>query len=148
MQVILTKDVKGLGLEGDMTNVSDGYARNFLLPRKLSIIADKKNIAIWERKKVQREAAREELKQEKLSLAAKLKDLVLTIKADVGESGKLFGSVTSADIASAIMGSSSLDIDKKDIELPEHIKLVGAYDVLIHLHPEVSAKVKVDVQAK
>ena len=148
MQVILTKDVKGLGLKGDAVSVSDGHARNYLMPRKLAIIASDKNLAVWEQQKKKREEELAKQKDEKAALAEKLKDTIVPIQVDVGESGRLFGSVTSADVALAIKGSTGVDVDKKDIDLPEHIKLAGVYEVAIKLHPEVTAKVRVDVKGK
>ncbi len=148
MRVILVKDVKELGTQGDLVNVADGHGRNYLIPRKLAVIATDRNVAAWEGKKKEREAALALAKDEKMVLAARLKDLTVPIKVDVGESGKLFGSVTSADVADAIKMVSGIDVDKRDIDLAEHIKLVGTYEVPIKLHPEVTAKVKVEVQGK
>jgi len=148
MKIILTKDVKGLGKEGDTVNVSDGHARNYLLPKKIATPLTEGSLAVWEKRKKLKAEVLAKDKDAKLALADKLKDLLIPIQVDVGESGKLFGSVTSIDIVQAIKGASGLEIDKRDIELPENIKLVGTYEVPVRLHPEVTAKIKVSVQGK
>jgi large subunit ribosomal protein L9 len=148
MEIILTADVKGLGKEGDVKKVSDGYARNFLFPKKSAIPASKGNVAIWGKRKQEFEDKRAKEKGEKEALASKLSELTVAIKVDAGESGKLFGSVTSSDVVHAISSAAGIDVDKRDVEMPEHIKTVGAYTVAIKLHPEVTAKIKLDVQQK
>ena len=148
MKVILTSDIKGTGKEGALVIVSDGFARNHLIPKKLAVPLTKQNAAYFEKKRklLQKKAALE--KAAKLELAKTLGNLAVVIKVDAGESGKLFGSVTSSDIASAVVAASGVVIDKRDVELSDNIKGLGTYEISVKLHPEVSAKVKVEVQAK
>ncbi len=148
MKVILTKDIVKLGKEGDIINVSGGYARNYLIPRKVAVPATGQNLAIWEKKKKNMEAKLAKERKGEEELALKLRDLSVKIKVDTGESGKLFGSVTSADIVEAIKAASGIEIDKRNIELPENIKGIGTYEVPIKLHPEVEAKVKVEILSR
>lgn len=148
MKIILTKDVQGVGSEGEEKNVSDGHARNFLIPRKLAVIATKETANFWERKRKTLEEKRSLELGAKQELAKTLSGGAFAIKVDAGESGKLFGSVTSADIALAVRKSSGIEIDKRDIELPENIKGLGLHEVKVRLHPDVEAKIKIDIQAK
>jgi len=147
MEVILYEDVPDLGFAGDIVNVSDGYARNYLLPRKIAAIADKSKIAELEHKKRVAEAKKAKLKAAAEDLAAKLNNISVTISAEAGEGDKLFGSVTSANISAALreMGYA---VDKRHIKLQEPIKKIGVYDIMIHLHPEVNASLKVWVVRK
>jgi large subunit ribosomal protein L9 len=144
MKVILREDVKNLGQMGEVVNVSDGYARNFLLPKKLAADATTKNLKEFEHNKkvILEKAAR--LKESVKSIADKLSSLSLTIKAKTGEDDKLFGSVTNMNIAEAL-ASQGYDIDKKKIIMDEPIKRLGEYSVTIKLHPEFSTTVKVQV---
>jgi large subunit ribosomal protein L9 len=144
MKVILREDVKSLGQMGEVVNVSDGYARNFLFPKKLAVEANTKNLKEFEHnKKVINERAAK-VKATVKSLADKLSSLSLTIKARTGEDDKLFGSVTNMNIAEAL-SAEGYDIDKKKILLEEPIRRLGEYSVAIKLHPELSAEVKVHV---
>lgn len=144
MKVILREDVKNLGHMGEVVNVSDGYARNFLLPKKLAADATTKNLKEFEHNKkvILEKAAR--LKESVKSIADKLSSLSLTIKAKTGEDDKLFGSVTNMNIAEAL-AAQGYDIDKKKIIMDEPIKRLGEYSVTIKLHPEFSTAVKVQV---
>ncbi len=144
MKVILKEDVKGLGHMGDVVNASDGYARNFLIPKNLAAEASTKNIKELEHhKKIIMEKAAKIRDASKAS-AEKLAALTLVIKAKVGEEEKLFGSVTSMDIAEAL-AAQGFDIDKKKIHIDEPIKRIGEFVVHVKMHPEVSAPVKVHV---
>jgi large subunit ribosomal protein L9 len=144
MKVILREDVKNLGLMGEVVNVSDGYARNFLFPKKFAVEANTNNIKEFEHnKKVITERAAK-LKESVKSIADKLSSLSLTIKAKTGEDDRLFGSVTNMNIAEAL-ASEGYEIDKKKIIMDEPIKRTGEYSVTIKLHPELSAEVKVHV---
>lgn len=144
MKVILKEDVKNLGHMGEVVNVSDGYARNFLFPKNFAVEANTKNIKEFEHnKKVIFEKAAK-IKESYKSVADKLSSLSLTIKAKTGEDDKLFGSVTNMNIAEAL-ASEGYDIDKKKIIMDEPIKRLGEYSVTIKLHPELSAEVKVQV---
>ena len=143
MKVILNEDVKSLGLMGEVVNVSDGYARNFLLPKKFAVEANTKNLKEFEHnKKIITERAAK-IKESFKSIADKLSSLTLTIKAKTGEDDKLFGSVTNMNVAEALVAAGH-DIDKKKIVM-EPIKRLGEYSVTIKLHTNLSAEVKVIV---
>ncbi len=146
MQVILTQDVKGQGKKGEMIKVSDGYARNFLLPKKLAIPATKD--AINAMKGQQDSAAyhkQQELEQAK-ELAVKINEAKVVLTAKCGENGKLFGSITSSDIAEALKMQAHIVVDKKKIQLDEPIKSICAIKVKIKLHSEVTAELSVAIQ--
>lgn len=145
MKLVLYSDVKALGKRGDVVDVADGYARNFLLPRKLAGEADKGALAQLDaqQKAVQRREAQE--LADARALAARLESATLTIEAKAGENGKLFGAVTNADVAGAIARSLSVAIDKHKIELASQIKAIGSYPVEIRLQRNVIARAAVDV---
>lgn len=146
MKVILKQDVKGLGKTEDLVNVSDGYARNYLFPRGLAAEASAGNINIMNTKKEAEKSRKDrELAQAK-ELAAKLKELVVTIKTKSGENGKLFGSITSKDITDKLKKDFNIDIDKKKMVLPEPIKAVGNFEIEIKLYPEISGKLAVKIE--
>ncbi|PIW89536.1 MAG: 50S ribosomal protein L9, partial [Nitrospirae bacterium CG_4_8_14_3_um_filter_44_28] len=134
MKVILKEDVKNLGKMGDMVNVAEGHARNFLIPQKLAVEAITKNIKALElqKKVIQKKANKE--KNSAQALSEKIAALNLTIKAKAGEEEKLFGSITSMDIA-AELKNEGIDIDKKKISIDEPIKRLGAYTVGVKVHP-------------
>lgn len=144
MRVILKEDVESLGIKGDIVKVADGYARNYLIPRRLAEIAISSNIKrLEEEKKVyQRKLGR--LKGEAASLAKKLESITCTFSLQAGEDDKLFGSVTSMDIERHIK-EAGYSVDKKQILLPEPIKKLGIYTVPLKLHPEVTVDLKVSV---
>ena len=144
MKVILLEDVRGSGKSGDVVNVSDGYARNMLIPRGLAVEATPQNIKQLEKKK---EAIAKKFAEDKaaaLEMKKKLEEITVEVKTKAGKSGKVFGSVTSADIAEALQ-ALGFDIDKKKIQLDSPIKAVGTTDVNVKLFTEVSGKVKVNV---
>ena len=144
MKVILKADVKGQGKKGDLINASDGYAKNFLLPKGLAVVADKTAINELEGKK---SAAQFHKNQEELrakELADKLEGKKVTFKAKSGENGKLFGSITAQDVANEIKMQLHLEVDKKKIQL-ESIKVLGTTDAIIKVYPGISATVKVEV---
>lgn len=144
MKVFLKEDVKNLGKMGDVVNVSDGYARNFLFPKKFAVEANTKNIKEFEHNKkiIQEKAAK--IKDASRAEADKLSAVSLQIKAKAGEEEKLFGSVTAMDIADALK-AEGFEIDKKRISLPEPIKRLGEYSVEVKVHSEVTATIKVQV---
>ncbi|MBQ2800671.1 MAG: 50S ribosomal protein L9 [Lachnospiraceae bacterium] len=145
MKVILLEDVKSLGKKGDIVNVNEGYARNFILPKKLGVEADAKNMNDLKLKKANDEKVAKELYEEALALKEKVEagEVKLTIKA--GEGGRTFGSVSSKEIAAAAAKQLGLELDKKKINLPEPIKTLGTHNVTVKLHPKVSAELKVKV---
>lgn len=146
MQVILREDVEKLGKIGDLVKVSDGYARNFLVPTKKAIEATPKNLnAMNHAKKMVSDRLRK-VKKEATAEADKIKGLSIVIKAKTGEEGKLFGSVTTMDIAEA-MKAQGVAIDKRKIVLDEPIKRLGDFTVSIKLHADIAADIKVSVVA-
>jgi large subunit ribosomal protein L9 len=147
MEVILKEDVINLGHRGDVVKVADGYGRNFLLPRKLALQATLENKAVIEQMKnaSARRSASEKVQAEEL--VAKLEPLTLSFTRKSGESGQLFGSVTSADIA-ADLASKGFEVDRRKIALNEPLKTLGDHDVAIKLHREVTAHLKVKVVAE
>jgi len=146
MEVILKEDVINLGHRGDLVKVADGYGRNFLLPRKLALQATLANKAVIEQMKsaAARRTATEKAQAEEL--VAKLAPVVLSFTRKSGENGHLFGSVTSSDIA-ADLATQGFEIDRRKIQLVDPLKSVGSFDVAIKLHREVTAHVKVTIQA-
>ena len=145
MIVILMKDVKGTGKAGDVVKVSDGYARNMLLPKGLAKEASDGNIRNLEKQKEIAAAKRAEQKAAAQEIAEKLEKITLEIKTKGGESGKLFGSITSKDIADALEKQEKIKVDKKKIEMSSPIKQAGQNTVTIKLFSEVSAELKVNV---
>ena len=146
MQVILREDVDNLGKIGDLVKVKDGYARNFLVPSKKAIEATPKNVKSMEHAKKMVSDRIRTLKKTASADADRIKSLAITIRAKVGEEGKLFGSVTTMDIADA-MQAQGVAIDKRKIMLEEPIKRTGDYTVPVKLHTDVVADLKVSVIA-
>ena len=143
MKMILLQDVKSVGKKGDLINASEGYAKNFLLPRKLAVEATKSNLNDYELKA---EAKRKQEELEKAQATAKeLEDKVVTIKVKTGGNGKLFGSVTNKEVAEEIVKQTKLDIDKKKVSIGDPIKMLGERTAVIKLHPKVTAEVKVKI---
>ncbi|TAN42630.1 MAG: 50S ribosomal protein L9 [Nitrospirae bacterium] len=144
MKVILKSDVKDLGEMGSLVSVKDGFARNYLIPKNLAVEANEKNVKALEheRKKILEMARKVKAGAEEL--AAKISALSVTIKAKAGDEDKLFGSVTSMDIADALKGQG-VDIDKKKIVLDDPIKRLGAYTIPVKIHSSVSAQLNVVV---
>lgn len=145
MKVILKQDVKGLGKKESMVEVSDGYARNFLFPRNLAVEATSVNINVMNTKKEAEKTKKDRELASARALADKLKGITVIIKAKAGENGKLFGSITSMDIAEKLKKDHGLDIDKKKLVLPEAVKTLGTLEVEVKLYPEVSAKMTVQI---
>ncbi|MGE5496289.1 MAG: 50S ribosomal protein L9 [Burkholderiales bacterium] len=146
MKVILIQDVKGTGKAGDIATVSDGYARNFLLPKGLAKEATEQNLNIAKQQKKALEKRRmlELLSAEEA--AKKLNGLKVVVKAKCGENGRLFGSVTVKEIADAILAQHGIEIDKKKIVLPEHIKELGELSMQIKVHAGVTADMILSVE--
>ena len=146
MKVILLENVKSLGIKGEIVNVNDGYARNFILPKKLGVEATGKNLNDLKlQKNNEKKVAQENLDAAK-ELAAELSAGKVELAIKVGEGGRTFGSVSSKEIAVAVKDQMQLDIDKKKIQLKESIKSLGTHIVTVKLHPEVSAELKVVVK--
>ncbi|NLY85758.1 MAG: 50S ribosomal protein L9 [Tissierellia bacterium] len=145
MKVILLKDVKGLGKAGDLANAKDGYARNFLLPKGLAVEATPANLKKWEEQKAIEAKKREEEYNEALELKKKIESITVEIKAKAGEGGRLFGSITSKDIADALKSQYKIDIDRRKIELKDNIKSLGNTQVDIRVYTELVAKLNVKI---
>lgn len=145
MKMILLEDVKSIGKKGDLINASDGYAKNFLLPKKLAVEATKANLNEYELKQKSEEKHREEELQQAKDLAAALQEKVVTISVKTGGNGKLFGSVTNKEVADAIVEQTKLDIDKKKVSIGDPIKMVGERIATIKLHPKVTAEITIRV---
>lgn len=147
MKVILKEDVKGLGKKEQMVEASDGYARNFLLPRGLAVEASASNVNIMKtRKEAEAHKKEREIAQAK-ELAKKIREITVAIKVKAGENGKLFGSITSKDVAEALKSQHKLDIDKKKLVMPEALKMVGTCEVEVKLYPEISSKFTVKIES-
>ena len=145
MKVLLLADVKGQGKKDQIVEVSDGYARNFLFPKKLAVIADAK---VMSETKSKEEAKQFKLKEEKSAakaLADKLGTLTVKITASSGGDGRLYGSITSKDIAEKLKEQYNIEVDMRKLVLWENIKSYGTYDVEVKVYPEISAKLKVTV---
>lgn len=148
MKVILTQDVKGQGKKDQMVNVSDGYARNFLFPKGLAIPADAKSINEMKNKEAAAQHKIEMEKQAARDLAAKLSAVSVKLKADAGTDGRLYGSVTSKDIAEALEKQHQIVVDKRKIVLADPIKAFGTYILDVKLYPEIAGKINVVVSDK
>ena len=148
MQVLLLQDVKGLGKAGEVKNVADGYARNFLIPRKLAVKATPAELQRAEA--IQKAALRRQQKEESEAeaLAAELAQVVLTFKAKAGESGKLYGSVTTGHIAEALSEKMEMEFDKRKIALEDSLRELGEHEVSIKLSPTVTGTIQVVIEAE
>ncbi len=145
MKLVLYSDVKALGKRGDVVDVADGYARNFLLPRKLAGEADKGALAQLEAQHKAHERREAQELADARALASRIEAAKLTVKAKAGENGKLFGAVTNADVASAVAAATSVAVNKHKIGLSGQIKALGSYPVEIKLHKNVVAKASVEI---
>lgn len=145
MKVILMKDVKGLGKAGDLVNAKDGYARNFLLPKGLAVEATPANLKKWEEEKKAEAQRKEEEYQEALELKKKIDAITVELKAKAGEGGRLFGSITSKDIADALKAQHKIDIDRRKIEMKDNIKSLGTTQVDVRVYAELVAKLNVKI---
>ena len=148
MIVILNRDVKGTGKAGEVVKVSDGYARNMLLPKGYATEATEGNIRSLEKQKAIAAEKKAEEKAAAQALAEKLKDVTVKIPAKAGENGKVFGSITSKDIAEKLQEQHKITVDKKKIQLDGPIKQTGSVTVDVKLYPEVSGKLNVEITAQ
>lgn len=145
MKVILKVDIKGVGKKGELINVSDGYARNYLLPRDFAMEATEGNIkSLMEKKDAEKFRKDSEAKAAR-ELAKKLSGITVLFKVKVGENGRLFGSITAKDISDELKKQHGYDVDKRKIVLEDSIKSVGVYNLEVKVYPEVTAKIKVEV---
>jgi large subunit ribosomal protein L9 len=145
MQIILISDVKALGKKGELVNVSDGYARNFILPKKLGMEATPKNLNDLKLHKAAEEKKLKEILEEAKELAKKLETITIELKIKTGEGGRTFGSISSKEIAAELISKHGIDIDKKKLVLADPIKTLGSHTVAAKLHPQVTAEIKVKV---
>lgn len=146
MKVILLEDVKALGKKGQIVNVNDGYARNFILPKKLGLEANNKNLNDLKLKKANDEKIAQEQLEEAQELGKKIEAGKVELAIKVGEGGRTFGSVSTKEIAAAVKEQMGYDIDKKKIQLKEAIKTLGTHNVHVKLHTKVTAELKVVVK--
>ncbi len=146
MKVILLADVKNIGKKDEIVNVSDGYARNFLFPRKLAVEATPGASKEVERKRAAERQREMERRAEAEKSAGSLRGKVIVVQTRCGSQGRLYGSVTSAEIAQALKEQYKVEVDKRRIEVEEAIRNVGEYPVVVRLYPEISAKMTVRVQ--
>ena len=145
MKVILQRPVDKLGVPGDVVNVADGYARNYLIPRGLAAPASKGAVLHRTRRREAHDKRIQQALGEARATADRLAATPLRIPARAGEDGRLFGSITVADVAAALERTAGMAIDRKRIHLPEPIRSIGTHDVAVHLHPDVNASVTVEV---
>ena len=146
MKVILLEDVKALGKKGQIVNVNDGYARNFILPKKLGLEANNKNLNDLKLKKANDEKIAQEQLEEAQELGKKIEAGKVELAIKVGEGGRTFGSVSTKEIAAAVKEQMGYDIDKKKIQLKEANKALGTHNVPVKLHTKVTAELKVVVK--
>lgn len=146
MKVILLEDVKSLGKKGEVVNVNDGYARNFVLPKKLGVEATGKNMNDLKLQKANEEKVAKEHLEAAQTFAKEMENDHVIVSIKAGEGGRTFGSVSSKEIATAYKEQCGKEIDKKKIILPEPIKSFGVYEVAVKLHPKVTGTLKVKVQ--
>jgi large subunit ribosomal protein L9 len=146
VQVVLKQDVANLGASGEVARVRPGYARNYLLPRGLAVLATRNNLKLIEHERQIALKKLELLKKEAEEAAEKLKKIVIMIAKEVGDEGRLFGSVTAADVADALK-NKGVDVDRKKLVMPEEIiKTVGTYEIGVRLQAGVIAKIKLEVK--
>lgn len=144
MKVILKEDVKNLGLAGSVVNVADGFARNYLIPRNLAVEASAKNIKVLEQERKKIEEAAKKAKESAREISNRLSTVTIQIQAKAGEEGKLFGSITNADISEALK-KEGFDIEKKKIVLDEPIKRLGSYTVNVKVYQDIIVPVNINV---
>lgn len=145
MKVILTQDVKSQGKKGDLINVSDGYARNFLLPKGLAVEASKQALNELEGKNAAQQFHKNMEEQKAHNIADRLKEVTVNLTAKAGNGGRLFGSITSKDVAKALEDQTGIKVDKRKIDLPDGIKSCGTTEVKVQLYPQIYGTFKVSV---
>jgi large subunit ribosomal protein L9 len=145
MKIILQRDVEKLGVPGDVVEVADGYARNFLLPKGLATPATRGTVRHADSLQRAHRQRVEKAKVEAEALVERLRAVRLTVAHQVGEEGRLFGSITSADLADEIARAAGISVDRRDIHLAEPIRSVGSHEFRVHLHPDVNASLTVEV---
>ena len=145
MKVILTQDIKGVGKKDEIINANDGYARNFLLPRKMAVEANSQNMSLLQGRKDSANFKKEQEKENALRIQENLSKIMLKIKVKAGENGKIFGSITSKEIAIELKNQYNIEIDKKKILLKDSIKEIGIFNIEIKLYEGIVGKLKIDI---
>lgn len=145
MKIILLQDEKKLGKKGEIIEASEGYARNYILPKKIGVEATSKNLNDLKLQKANEDRKAQELLDAARALAAELETKQVVVKIKAGEGGRAFGSVSSKEIAAACLEQNGIDLDKKKIQLSESLKNFGSYEVSVKLHPKVTGKLTVKV---
>jgi len=148
MKVIFLQDVKGQGKKGEIKNVSDGYAKNFLLPKGAAVEATNSNLNDIKGKNESIQYQKDMAEENARTLSKKLEEVSLVLTAKSGDNGKLFGSITAKDVADELKKLTKIDIDKRKIVLPDGIKALGEYTLDVKLHPGITGKLKVTVKAQ
>lgn len=143
MKVILLEDVKSLGKKDEIVNVNDGYARNYILPKKLGLEATPANLNALKLQKANEKKLEEERYQDALAVKAKIESMKVEIKVKVGDNGKLFGAISSKEVAAEVSKKYGIEIDKKKLQLADGMKSLGEYTCKVKLHPKVAADLKV-----
>ena len=147
MKVILQQDVKNVGKKGDIVEVSEGYGRNFLLPKKIAIIANAANENVAKAKAGSAARKKAQDTDEAKLMAAQLAKVTVTIPVKLGSNGRLFGSVTGKDISEALKKQFSIEVDKRKISLKTEVTGTGSYEAVIKVHPEITSTIKVEITA-
>lgn len=147
MKVILTQDIKGVGKKDEIINANDGYARNFLFPKKLAVEANSKNMSLLQGRRDSANFKKEQEKEKANEIKEKLSKIMLTIKVKAGENGKIFGSITSKEISLELKNQFKIEIDKKKVNLKEPIKELGTFTVDIKLYENIVGKLKINILA-
>lgn len=147
MKVIFLKDVKGVAKKGDIKDAKDGYAKNFLFKQNLAVEATEANLKKLEQQKANEVAKEQKRKSDAKELAQKLKSVGIKISKKSGETGKLYGAITASDIAEALK-LEGLEVDKRDIDLPDPIKDVGIYNVKVNIYMDIKSEIKVEVNGE
>ena len=145
MKIILLQDEKKLGKKGDVIEASEGYARNYILPKKIGVEATPKNMNDLKLQKANSEKIAQEQLDAAKTLAAELESKIVIVKIKAGEGGKAFGSVSSKEVVAALKEQHNIEIDQKKLQLPENLKNFGSYEVAVKLHPQVTGKLTVKV---
>ena len=148
MKVILKQDVNKLGASGDLVEISDGYARNFLFPRNLADEATPERMKEWKDKEAARKKKEVRLEKEARELQKKLSGRAVKVKASIGEKGRLFGSITAANVAESIVSQLAVEVEKKNLRMPESVKQIGSYSFTVRLHPGREAEMTLIVEGE
>lgn len=146
MKIILLQDVKSVGKKGDLVELSEGYARNFIIPKKLGVEANNANMNNLKLQKANEEKVAKEQYDAAVALGKEVEEMLVKVSIKSGEGGKTFGSISSKEIAKAVSDQYGKEIDKKKIQMQDAIKSVGTHEVTVKLHPKVTAKLRVKVE--